>query len=131
MEDSRESSRGNRMQLHGSNDGGYLDGIPLTCIFAEAGASPVRFPRERHVESDQPGFLEPADTAAIDRARGSRLVSVTKGPKCATLSLFLLLSLSSSSSLSSSVPHLGAISFSSHQIACGQIRFFDGFVLKR
>lgn len=61
------------MQLHGSNGGGYLDGIPLTCIFTEAGASPVRFPREhatRHVESDQPGFLEPADTAAIDRARG-------------------------------------------------------------
>lgn len=42
-------------------------GIPLTCIFFRT-ASPVRFPRERHdVESDQPAFLEPADTAAIDR----------------------------------------------------------------
>ena len=42
-------------------------GIPLTCIFFRT-ASPVRFPRERHdVESDQPAFLEPADTAAIER----------------------------------------------------------------
>lgn len=76
------------------SSGGYLDGIPLTCIFAEAGASPVRFPRRtRHddVESDQPGFLEPADAAAIDRTAGSRLVSVTKGPKCAAFSLVLSL----------------------------------------
>lgn len=63
-------------------------GILLTCIFMSA--SPVRFPHERHdVESDQPAFLEPADTAAIDR--GLFLCSVTKGPKCGhSLFLFFL-----------------------------------------
>lgn len=64
----------------------FLDGILLTCIFMSA--SPVHFHAERHdVESDQPAFLEPADTAAIDR--GLFLRSVTKGPKCGH-SLFLL-----------------------------------------
>lgn len=63
-------------------------GILLTCIFMSA--SPVWFPHERHdVESDQPAFLEPADTAAIDR--GLFLCSVTKGPKCGhSLFLFFL-----------------------------------------
>lgn len=62
-------------------------------------ASPVQFPSERHdVESDQPAFLEPADTAAIDR--GILLCPVTKGPKCGR-SLFLL-SVSLSLSLATS-----------------------------
>jgi len=110
---------------------GYLDGIPLTCIFAEAGASPVRFPREHDVESDQPGFLEPADIAAIDRAAGSRL-SVTKGPKCAfSLSLFVPPSFSLFLSLPPYPFPTSAISFSSRRTPRGRIRFFGDFVLKR
>lgn len=88
VEDSRESSRGNRMHLlparqrllrrHSINLH-FHRGRRVTCSVS---------PGTRHdVESDQPGFLEPADTAAIDRAASSRLVSVTKGPKCAAFSL--------------------------------------------
>ncbi|KAL2727057.1 hypothetical protein V1478_007335 [Vespula squamosa] len=51
-------------------------GILLTCIFTSTVTCSV--PLEQHsVESDQPAFLEPADTAAIDR--DSFLFSVTKG----------------------------------------------------
>lgn len=83
VEDSRESSRGNRMHLQAARQRllrrhsinlHFHRGRRVTCSVS---------PRTRHdVESDQPGFLEPADTAAIDRAAGSRLVPVTKGPKC-------------------------------------------------
>jgi hypothetical protein len=90
-----------------------------------------------------PDFLEPADAAAIDRAPGSRLVPMTKGPKCApslsrslALSCSLLLSLplflvSFLAPSLSGVPHPLAISFSSRRIPRGRIRFFGGPSLKR
>lgn len=90
VEDSRESSRGNRMHLQAARQR-LLRRHSINLHFHRSRRVTCSVsPGTRHdVESDQPGFLEPADTAAIDRAAGSRLVSVTKGPKYAAFSLFL------------------------------------------
>lgn len=132
VEDSRESSRGNRMHLQAARQRllrrhsinlHFHRGRRVTCSVS---------PGTRHdVESDQPGFLEPADTAAIDRAAGSRLVSVTKGPKCAAFSLFLSFSSLSFSPFPRRIRSPSRRSLSHLAGHHGRIRFFGDLALKR